>query len=259
MSGPPLRCPQCGGENVLPSGERLLPCAFCGASLWVDRSGLVSHYRLPRLLGRAAAAQALSRWMAGDDTVKDLDAKAEAVELTAVSFPLWMFRLRSPGGETVVAKPAAATTEPALADLTVPAGRLEPYRLSEEVAPAGDDGGGATAEEVAASVPLETARQWLANAGEVTEIALVHVPLWHATYRFAGRSHAATVEASTGSVFASVFPAKAEAPYLAVAALGLLVFLAEGLLLSDPLLKALVMAASALPLVGVAWWVTSRV
>jgi hypothetical protein len=256
---PPLRCPQCGGENLLLSGERLLPCAFCGASLYVDRSGLVSHYRLPRLLDRAAAEQALRRWMAGNDTVKDLDTKAEGIELAPLSFPLWMFRCREGGGETVVGRPAAATGEPALADLAVPAGRLEPYGGGPV---AGESEAGELAqavEAVPASVPLETARGWLPAGGEVTETALVHVPLWRATYRFAGRPYAAVVEASTGAVFASVYPEKAETPYLAVAALGLVVFAAEGLLIFSPLWKALAMAATALPLIGAAWWVTSRV
>lgn len=258
---PPLRCPQCGGESVLPSGERLLPCAFCGASLYVDRSGLVSHYRLPRLLDRAAAEQALRRWMAGNDTVKDLDAKAEGIELAPLSFPLWMFRCREGGGETVLARPAAATPEPALADLAVPAGKLEPYRgglgSADSPQPAGP--GETAVEAIPASVPLDTARGWLPTGGEITETALVHVPLWRATYRFAGRAYSAVVEASTGAVFASVFPEKAETPYLAVAALGLVVFAAEGLLIFDPLWKAAAMALTALPLIGAAWWVTSRV
>jgi hypothetical protein len=253
---PPLRCPQCGGENVLPSGERLLPCAFCGASLYVDRSGLVSHYRLPRLLDRAAATQAVRRWMAGNDTVKDLDKKAEGIELAPLSFPLWMFRCRQGGGETVLGRPAAATPEPALADLAVPAGRLEPYRGS-----LGEDEAAETPEPVEAipaSVPLETARGWLPAGGEITETALVHVPLWRATYRFAGRSYAAIVEASTGAVFASVYPEKAETPYFVVAALGLVVFTVEGLVIWNPLWKAAAMLLTALPLLGAAWWVTSR-
>lgn len=253
MSDATLRCPQCGGENALPSGELLLRCAFCAASLYVERSDLVSHYRLPRLLDRAAAAQALARWMAGNDTVKDLDTKAEGIELVPLWFPLWMFRCRGAGGETVVSRPAAATAEPALADLAVPAGRLEPYR-----ADAGGEAGTAV-ETAPVGVPLDTARGWLAGAGEVTETALVHVPLWRATYRFAGRPYAAVVEASTGAVLASVYPEKSEAPYLAVAALGLLVFGGEGLAIVHPIWKAVAMAATALPLLGAAWWVTRRV
>ena len=246
-----LSCPQCGGENPLPSGERILHCAFCGASLFVDRAGLVSHYRLPRLLDRAAAAEALRRWMAGNETVKDLDAKAEVRELVAVSFPVWMFRRQGERGETVVAEPAAATPEPQMADLEVPAGKLEPYRSE-------DDG----VEAVAASVPLATARGWLgqgAGGGEVTEAALVHVPFWRAVYAFDGQTYGALVEASTGAVLASVFPAKAEAPFVLVAILGLLAFGAEGFLIVNPLWKALAYLLTSAPLAMVAWWVTRRV
>ena len=250
-----LQCPQCGGENELPSGVRLLACRFCDAALYVDRSGLVSHYRLPRSLDRAAAEAALRRWMAGNDTVKDLDKKASAIALAPFSFPLWMFRLRTPGGEVVMAQPAAATPEPAMADLEVPAGRLEVWRGGEE-----------GVETVAASVPLETARGWLdqhaggaAKGGHVTETALVEVPFWRASYDFAGRTYRALVEASTGTVVASVFPQKAESPYVLVAALGLLLFGAEGLLISDFFLRALAYAVTALPLLGLAWWVTRRV
>ncbi|HEX9668797.1 MAG TPA: hypothetical protein VGC93_04870, partial [Thermoanaerobaculia bacterium] len=145
-----LTCPQCGGENALGSGERLLACAFCGAALFVDRSGLVSHYRLPRLLDRERAAEALRRWMAGNETVKDLDRKAAVEELVPVSFPMWFFRMRLESGEDVAVEPAAPTPVPQLADLDVPAGKLEPY------APEGGH-----VEEVAAGVPLATARGWV--------------------------------------------------------------------------------------------------
>jgi len=255
-----LRCPQCGGENELPSGVRLIACAFCGAALFVDRSGLVSHYRLPRLLDREQAERALRRWMAGNETVKDLDAKAELVALEAVSFPVWMFRRRAAGGESVVAEPAAPTPEPKMADLDVPAGRLEPYRSAEE-----------GVETIAATVPLETARGWLSGAlgaarggsgesagGQVLENALVHVPLWRAAYRFGGASWSALVEASTGRVLASVFPAKKEAPFWLVAGLGLVLFGVEGILIVDLVYKALAYLVTAVPLAMLAWWVTSR-
>lgn len=269
----PLRCPQCGGENELPSGVRLIACAFCGAALFVDRSGLVSHYRLPRLLDREQAERALRRWMAGNETVKDLDQKAELVALEPVSFPVWMFRRRTPDGESVLAEPAAPTPEPKMADLDVPAGKLEPYRTAEE-----------GVETIAATVPLETARGWLSGAvvaagagrrgagggkgaaggaagapgGEVIENALVHLLLWRAAYRFGGQSWTALVEASTGRVLASVFPAKKEAPFFLVAGLGLVLFGVEGILIDDLVYKALAYLVTSVPLAMLAWWVTSR-
>lgn len=246
-----LACPQCGGENALLSGERLLACAFCGAALYVDRSGLVSHYRLPRLLDRERAAEALRRWMAGNETVKDLDRKAAVEELVPVSFPMWFFRMRLESGEDVAVEPAAPTPVPQLADLDVPAGKLEPY------APEGGD-----VEEVAAGVPLATARGWVPRLrGEIepSETALVHVPLWRCRYRFRDQPYLAYVDGSTGAVLASVFPAKSESPYYLVAGLGLLLFLAEGFLFPNLLLKAAAYVATAVPLALVAWLVARKV
>lgn len=251
-----LQCPQCGGDNPLPSGARLVTCQFCDAALFVDRSGLVSHYRLPRLLDRGKAEGALRRWMAGNQTVKDLDSKATDVTLTPLLFPVWMFRLRTSEGEVVHAEPAAATPEPALADLRVPAGQLQPWRAG-----AAEEG----VETTAATVPLETARGWhdqqagAGGPGRMVETALVHVPLWRATYVFGGRTYTALVEASTGDVFASIFPEKAEAPYYLVAALGLILFTVEGLAIFNVFWKLVAYAVTAVPLVGLAWWVARKV
>jgi hypothetical protein len=244
-----LRCPQCGGDNPLPAGERLIRCAFCDSTLFVDRSGLVSHYRLARRLDAAAGSEALRRWMAGDRTVKDLDRKATVVSTTAVSFPMWMFRTGSKGSETVLVEPAAPTPIPQVAGLELPAGQLEPYTPEPE------------AETVAATVPLDTARGWLARAGrgEPTETALVHVPFWRFVYRFGATDYTALVEASTGTVLAGIYPAKAESPYVLVAVLGLLLFGVEGLAITNLLLKLAAYAVTAVPLAGLAWWVTRRV
>jgi hypothetical protein len=245
-----LRCPQCGGENPLPSGERLVVCAFCEAALFVDRSGLVSHYRVPPLLDAAEALAALKRWMAGNETVKDLDRKAEIGGSAAVSFPMWMFRCQGAGGGTVVVEPAAPTPITQLVDLEVPAGRLEPFRAVEP-----------GVEAVPAAVPLDTARGWLAQrgAGEVTETALVEVPLWRFAYRYGGRDYTALVDGSTGKVMASVFPAKAESPYYLMAAVGLLLFGLEGLAITNVLLKLFAFGVTAVPLTLVAWLITRRV
>lgn len=247
-----VACPQCGGENVLPTGTALLLCAFCGASIFVDRSQVVSHYRVPRLLDPAQAREALRRWMAGNDTVKDLDRLATIGAVSPLSFPLWLFRFAGGGGETVVVEPAAATPIGELADLDLPAGQLQPF---------GD--GEAGVEATAVSVPLATAKGWLAQrpqaAGQVKEQALVHVPLWRCEYQYQGRTYVALVEASTGRTMASVFPAKAETPYWAVAVVGSLVFLIEGIALRNPFVKALVYAVTAVPMLGAAYWVTRKI
>lgn len=242
-------CPQCGGDNQPSSGERFLDCAFCGASLFVDRSGVVDAYRLPRLLSAEEARSALRRWMAGNDTVKDLDRKSAVDRLEETWFPMWMFRTQEAGGQMVYVEPAAPTPIPELADLKVPAGRLEPYRAGPD-----DPDGGAT-------IPMETARGWLEQrgVGRITETALVQVPLWRAGYSFGGESFQAVIEGSTGRVLASVYPEKAESPYLLIAILGLVLFAIEGLVISNPLTKAAVYLLTAMPLLLLAWWVTRKV
>lgn len=245
-----IACSQCGGENDLPSGLQLFNCRFCDAALFVDRSGVVLHYRLPPLLDKDAAGSALKRWMAGNDTVKDLDRKSRIGEVRPISFPMWLFRAREKGGERVHVEPAAPTPIPQLADLKVPAGELEPFHPETE-----------GVEAPQATVPLETARGWLKQRGidNVTETALVQVPLWRCRYTFSGEEYQALVEGSTGTVLASVFPEKAESPYYLVAGLGFVLFLLEGLLISNPAVKALAYLVTALPLLLLAWWVARKV
>jgi hypothetical protein len=249
-SADPLSCPQCGGEVTLPAGERFPVCQFCDTALFVDRSGLVGRFRLPRLVDAAAARQALARWMSGNRTVKDLDRKSRVEGLEPLLFPMWLFRAPAGGAERVFVEPAAPTPIPQLADLELPAGKLEPFTKPAE-----------GAETVVATVPLATARQWLSQRGVsvVGEVALVEVPLWRATYSFAGRSYQALIEASTGSVQASIFPEKAESPYLLVAIVGLVIFTLLGLAIRHPVVKLFTFAVASVPLILAAYWVARRV
>ena len=221
-----------------------------GAGRLAVREALCRSSLPPRLLDRSRAEAALKRWMAGNETVKDLDEKARLESLEAVEFPMWLFRTGGRDREAVTVEPAAPIPIPDVADLEVPAGRLEPYRGAEE-----------GAESIAPTIPLATARSWLAErgAGEPSESSLVEVPLWRARYRFEGASYQALVEGSTGRVLASVYPEKAESPYVLVAFLGLVLFGVLGLAVSHPLVKLVAYGIAAVPLSLVAWWVTRRV
>lgn len=246
----PIQCPQCGGESPLPTGQQLLRCPFCSGTLFVDRSAVVSHYTLPPLLEREEAEAALRRWMAGNETVKGLDRRSEIEKIELLTFPMWLFRARSEGGEVVFVEPAAPTPIPQVADLEVPAGKLEPFRELAEAA-----------RSVAPTIPLATARGWVEQRGvkKVTETALVDVPFWHCRYTYEGRSYRALVEGSTGTVLAALFPEKAESPYVMIAILGLLLFGLEGLLISNLLLKAAAYVFTAVPLTFLAFWVARKV
>lgn len=243
-------CSQCGGDNELTTGQTFVACTFCGSTLFVDRSEVVSHYRLSPLLGEAEAKAALRRWMSGDDTVKDLDRKSQLESVEITSFPVWLFRVAGADGEDVYVEPAAPTLIPYLTELSIPAGRLEAYRAEDE-----------GVEVIDVTVPLATARGWLEqrNVGNVTETALVRMPFWRCRFQYEGQSFVAAVDASTGAVLAAVYPEKSESPYFLVAALGLLLFGLEGLLIGNIAAKLVIYILTAIPLTGLAYWVARRV
>jgi hypothetical protein len=82
-------------------------------------------------------------------------------------------------------------------------------------------------------VPLEAAAAWLTQAHgkvDVRETALVHVPIYIFKYNYRGRVFTAIVDAANGTVLASLFPAKAEAPYLLVGGVAALIYLCLALI-----------------------------
>lgn len=249
-AGTTIQCPQCGGESPLPAGRELVRCPFCSATLFVDRSAVVSHYSLPTLLDRDEATAALRRWMAGNETVKGLDRESQVENIEPLTFPMWLFRAHTDAGKVVFVEPAAPTPIPQVADLEVPAGKLEPFHDPE-----------ASVRPIEPTIPLETAKGWVQQRGvhRVTETALVEVPFWHFRYKYDGRSYRALVEGSTGTVLAAVYPEKAESPYVLIAALGLVLFGLEGLAISNPVLKLLAYAVTAIPLTLIAYWVARKV
>ncbi|MFZ6029835.1 MAG: hypothetical protein ACOYYS_19140 [Chloroflexota bacterium] len=214
----PLTCTQCGGELHPDEGQAFVTCPYCSSTVYVDKSRVVFHWYLAPTLDEAKARGALARWMAGNQTVKDLDRKARVVEVTFGYFPVWLFKRRTAQGkEEILLEPAAATSISELKRLKLPAGDLKKY------APAID------ADAVAPSVPLQAATAWLNGRGvpvaEIVEQSLVHIPIFTAKYAFQNKTYAAIIEAGTGEVLANIFPAKAEAPYLAAGCVTLAVFM----------------------------------
>jgi hypothetical protein len=206
-----LQCTQCGGELHPDEGQIFLTCPFCSSTVYLDKSQVVFHWYLASTLDEAKARQALFRWMAGNQTVKDLDKKSQLTGLTFQYFPLWYFKRRQPNGkEDILLEPAAAISVSELRSLKLPAGDLRKYESHLD------------AEAVPPSVPLEAALSWLE---EIAERALVHIPLYAFKYRFNGTDYLALVEGGTGGVYANIYPAKAEAPYQTIAVVSALVFL----------------------------------
>jgi hypothetical protein len=259
-----VHCAQCGGVLRPEAGQVFLTCPYCSSAVYVDKSQVVFHYSLGCTVTPEAAAANLRRWMAGNQTVKDLDRKARVVSSAFQYFPVWYCKARANGRETVYLEPAAATSISEIKALAISAGDLQKYDPSLD------------AQAVTPTVPFSAMVQWLDNRSvqrdQLAEAALVHLPVYVFKYDFGGQSYTALVEGGSGKVFANLFPPKAETPYLAVAAFATLGFLllsclplagfalneGTGLLLG--LLAYLVAGAAFAALVfAIAAWVSAKV
>jgi predicted RNA-binding Zn-ribbon protein involved in translation (DUF1610 family) len=210
-------CTQCGGELHPDEGQIFLTCPYCNSAVYLDKSRVVFHQYLAPTLDEAKARSSLARWMAGNQTVKDLDQKSRITEVKFEYFPMWYFKRRQANREEILLEPAAAISISEIRHLRLPAGDLRKYDS------------GLDAQSQMPSVPLQAALAWLAQRQvpqkEIAEQALVHIPIYVIKYAFQNRLYTALVEAATGGVIANIFPAKAEAPYLVIGGLTALVFL----------------------------------
>ncbi len=258
-----FHCTQCGAEIRPNDGQVFLTCPFCESTIYIDKSQVVFHYYLNPTLDAESANAMLFRWMSDSQTVKDLDKKSRRLSTQFLFFPIWYFRVKLEGnGETILLKPAMATSVTELMNLKIPAGDLRPYQA--EIAP----------EAAVPNVPLIAAREWLAEKkiiGDPLEIFLVHVPIFIIKYNYQDKIYTALVEAGTGKVFANLYPMKAEGPYRLVAALVALIYLSlafvpvlAALFGNNALGIALTIASilaglAAVPLFLLARWVAAKI
>jgi DNA-directed RNA polymerase subunit RPC12/RpoP len=212
-----IHCTQCGGELHPDEGQIFITCPYCNSTVYLDKSQVVFHWYLAPTVDQQEAHSSLARWMAGNETVKDLDQKSKVVNVAFEYFPLWYFKRRDGGREEILLEPAAATSVSEIRRLKLPAGDLRKYEADLDT------------QAQAPSVPLQAALGWLEERqipqDEIAEQALVHIPLYTFKYNYQGNTYTAIVEAATGGVLANIFPAKAEAPYRAIGCVTAIVFL----------------------------------
>jgi DNA-directed RNA polymerase subunit RPC12/RpoP len=213
-----LRCTQCGGELHPDEGQIFITCPYCNSTVYLDKSQVVFHWHLAPTMDEIKARGSLARWMAGNQTVKDLDKKSQVSDQSFAYFPLWYFKFRSDEGQDEIRQfPAAATSVTEIRRINVPAGDLQKF----------DDSLGPQSQRP--TVPLETALGWLAERGisreQISEMAIVHIPLYSFKYTYQENLYTAIVEAATGEVFANIFPAKSESPYRLIGVLAAAIFL----------------------------------
>ena len=213
-----IQCSQCGGDLHPDEGQSFLTCPYCGATVYLDKARVVFHWFLAPTLDPEQARGSLARWMAGNQTVKDLDQKSQVVGQTFEYFPIWYFKQKVNGKEEILLEPAAATSVTELRHLNLPAGDLRKFEASVQP------------QSVEPSVPMQTALGWALPAlsggtAEALETALVHIPIYTFKYTYQNKTYTALVEGATGATLANIFPAKAEAPYLMAGGITALVFL----------------------------------
>ncbi|MEM7348510.1 MAG: hypothetical protein AAF485_30150, partial [Chloroflexota bacterium] len=89
-----IPCQQCTAPLAVEQGAHFVPCAFCGTTNFVDKSKAVLHYAVRPTVQPDDAITILRRWMAGNDTVKDLDEKATIETPQFQYFPMWLVRAK---------------------------------------------------------------------------------------------------------------------------------------------------------------------
>jgi DNA-directed RNA polymerase subunit RPC12/RpoP len=213
-----LACTQCGGELHPDEGQIFITCPYCSSTVYLDKSRVVFHWHLATTLDETKARANLARWMAGNQTVKNLDLKSRVTGMNFEYFPIWYFKSKDPAGkERIWLEPAAATSVSEIKSIKLPAGDLRRYDPDLDPQARMPD------------IPIQTASDWverrLSENAETIETALVHIPLFTFKYDYKADSYTAIVEGGTGGVFANIFPAKAEAPYQLAGGLTAVVFL----------------------------------
>jgi len=214
-----VKCPKCGANVELDSGTKFTKCTYCSSQIYIDRSGAGFYYALPFMSDQNAAIGMFRRWAAGAKKAKDLDKLAQISTAKKQYFPVYMFKRDVNGVEQVLIEPAGSTTLPGLHSLKVPAGDLKIFDATF------DTGG---AESIKPDIEMLSYMQNL--PGKPIEQALVYFPIWTINYSFEGKQYSVVVDGVSGEVFSASFPVRGSAPYLLVAIVGFIAFIAEGLL-----------------------------
>lgn len=263
-------CPQCGGENSIRSDERFFQCEYCSSAVYIDKRKVVSHFIVNSNFTKEQSEGNLRRWMAGNFHVKDLDKTAQISQVNFYYFPLWYFKTKDDSGDKIYLQPAHSTPVSEIKNIQIPAGSLKPYNRNDYN----------VKDFVDADVLYESAKNWLSqsgvNADNIIESNLVHVPFYHFYYTYKNQQFSAIVEASSGKVYANIWPSKSEMPFRIMFAAALVVFALasiisyalsyfiarssyEGVLLLGEGIKLVIYAIAAIPLAAMAYMIAKKV
>lgn len=230
------------------AGTKFTKCPYCSSQIYIDRSGSGFYYALTFMSDQNGAIGMFRRWAAGSTRAKDLDKLAQITSIKKQYFPVYLFKRDNNGVEQVFIEPAGSTTLPGLHSLKVPAGDIKIFDATFDVS---------GAELIKPDIEMLSYLNKL--PGKQKEQALVFFPIWNIDYSFQGKQYNVVVDGVSGEVFSGGFPERASAPYIVVALVGFLAFIAEGLLATMSLPIALVlMVATVIAVFFVALYVARR-
>lgn len=265
-----LVCPQCGGENEIPADGKFLECSFCGSAIYFDKSKVVNHFVITSNFTEQQAEGNLRRWMAGNFHVKDLDKNAVISSKNFYYFPLWYFKSDSAHGDEIYLQPATSTSVSEIKSIKVPAGSMKSFNKKDFN----------EKDFITPDVLFDSAKSWLEQTGVtqefIAESSLVHIPFYQFYYTYNGKQFTAMVEASSGMVYANLWPAKSEVPFRMLAGLSIVTFLfvsiiafviafalggktSSGSLMVGEIIKIFGYGAASVPLIIIAYFVAKKV
>ncbi len=236
------QCTQCGGAVALQEGHRFVVCPYCSSALYLDRSRVVFHFVVSATVSLEEAAGKLRRWMAGNETVKDLDVHANITQQELIYFPMWRLVAAEPDGEKEFSEPACSFAIAEIKSIPLSGGNLKFFSPQQFE--------GINLKEP--DVLLESAICWLQDQQgvrreQIKEINLIHIPFYLSKYQYKGGSYQAIVDGISGRVIASVFPSKDEIPYIGVAVLATISFFVAGLIAPNLLIRLLLYLVVVIP------------
>jgi hypothetical protein len=237
-----VHCTQCGASVTLEEGAHFVVCPFCSSALYLDKSRIVFHFVVTPTIGPEEAQGKLKRWMAGNETVKDLDTYATVEQQELIYFPMWRFVVQNDQGDQEFNEPASSFAIPDIKTIPLSGGDLKFFSSAEfQNIPMKEP-----------DVLLDSAVHWLEGRGVkkelIKETNLIHVPFYQFKYTFKGNQYQAIVDAASGRVLASIYPAKDEIPFIGIAFITAIAFFVIGIISPNIWIRFALFFVTAVPL-----------
>src|SRR5262249_9016917 len=157
----------------------------------------------------SAGAQ-LRRWMAGNETVKDLEKHAKVLSQKLVYFPMWRFVAAQPQGDTEFSEPAASFLVADIKTIPLSGGSLHYFDAKKTEG----------LDLMTPDILLDSAIRWLqqrqVQADSIRETNLIHIPFHYFQYDYKGKKYQVIVDGISGRILASIYPPKETLPFVMI-------------------------------------------